>query len=133
MVNTATQTARNAEADDFNDPGMCQQQTRLWAGTPARSPDAATAWRNVNHKHRDKNPPRGAFVFWVGGSRGFGHVATSLGRRRIRSTDAAGLGHVGTRPLGWFGRNWTSLRYAGWAWDVNETTIPHRRPPTRRK
>jgi hypothetical protein len=132
MVNTATQTARNAERDNFNAAGMCLQQSRTWAGIGPRYPDASTAWRNVNDKHRDANPPRGAFVFWTGGSSGHGHIAVSLGHKRIRSTDAGGSGRVATRPIGWFSRNWRSLRYAGWAWDVNEVTVPHRRPPTRR-
>lgn len=133
MANTSTQTARNAEHDNFNDPGMCLQQSRTWAGIPARYPDASTAWRNANDRHFDNNPPRGAAVYWIGGSRGFGHIAISLGRRRIRSTDAGGSGRVATRPLGWFARNWTSLRYAGWAWNINEVNIPHRNPPRKRK
>ena len=80
MANTATQTARNAENDDFNVPGMCLQVCRTWAGIPARYPDAATAWRNTNDRHRDRRPPRGAAVYWTGGSRGFGHIAISLGQ-----------------------------------------------------
>jgi len=129
MVNNATKTARTAEADTRNAPGMCLQQSRQWAGIDPRYPDAATAWRNVNDKHRDTNPPRGAFVYWVGGSRGFGHIGVSMGKRRVRSTDAGGWGRVATRPIGWFSRHWSSLKYAGWAWDVNEVTIPHRKPP----
>ena len=128
MAYNATRTARNAEADQRNRPGYCLQQVRLWAGIPPRYPDAATAWRNANDKHRDRRPPRGAAVYWVGGSKGYGHIATSLGRGRVRSTDAAGSGVVATRTLKWFERHWPSLRYAGWAWDVNEVTIPHRRP-----
>ena len=132
MANTATQTARNAENDQFNVPGMCLQQVHDWAGIPARYPDASTAWRNANDRHRDRNPPRGAAVYWTGGSRGFGHIAISLGRGRIRSTDAGGSGRVATRTIGWFDRNWTSLRYAGWSWDINEVTIPHRKAPKRK-
>lgn len=131
MANNATKTARAAEHDSFNAPGMCLQQSRTWAAIPARYPDAATAWRNANDKHRDKNPPRGAAVYWVGGSRGFGHIAISLGKHKVRSTDAGGSGRVATRTIGWFGRHWPSLKYAGWAWDINEVTIPHRKPPVK--
>lgn len=135
MVNTSTQTARNAEADDYNLPGYCLQQSRDWADIDALYPDAATAWRNVDKgaKHRDRRPPRGSAVYWIGGSRGFGHIAISLGAGRVRSTDAGGAGRVETRTLGWFDRNWPSLKFAGWSWDINEVTIPHRKPPTRRK
>jgi hypothetical protein len=31
---------------------------------------------------------------------------------------------VATVDLGWVERAW-GLRYAGWAWDINEVTIPH--------
>lgn len=133
MVNTSTQTARNAEADQSNAPGYCLMQSRIWAGIPAVYPDAATAWRNTNDRHTDRRPPRGAAVYWTGGSRGYGHIAISLGKRLVRSTDAGGAGRVATRPLGWFDRHWSSLHYAGWSWDINEVTIPHRAMPARRQ
>jgi hypothetical protein len=125
MVYDAETGARNAEKDTSNEPGYCQQQTRQWSGIPAMYGDAATAWRNTNDRHPgDKNPPRGAHVFWTGGSKGYGHAAMSLGNQQIRSTDAGGTGKVATRHIDWFGANW-GLPYAGWAWDNNEVTIPH--------
>lgn len=125
MVYTAERTARNAENDRTNDPGMCQQQVRMWDGVAARYPDATTAWRNTNDRHPgNRNPPRGSDVFWTGGSAGHGHVAKSLGGGKIRSTDAGGRGRVATVDLGWIERNW-HLTYGGWAWDINEVTIPH--------
>jgi len=128
MVFAAGVGARNAENDRTNDPGMCQQQTRIWSGISARYPDAATAWRNTNDRHPgNRNPPRGAHVFWTGGSSGHGHVAMSLGGGKVRSTDAGGRGRVATVDLGWVERNW-GHHYAGWAWDNNEQTIPHSTP-----
>jgi hypothetical protein len=125
MVYTAERTARNAENDRFNDPGYCQQQCRQWAGIGPKYPDAATAWRNTNDRHPgNRKPPRGSMVFWTGGSRGYGHVAVSLGNGKVRSTDAGGRGRVATVDLAWIERNWR-LPYAGWAWDNNEVTIPH--------
>jgi len=125
MVYAAETGAKNAEKDSTNDPGYCQQQTRQWSGIAAMYPDAATAWRNTNDRHPgNRNPPRGAHVFWTGGSSGYGHVAMSLGNQKIRSTDAGGRGRVATVDLGWVEANW-GLQYAGWAWDNNETTIPH--------
>lgn len=131
MVYTAERSARNAENDRINDPGMCQQQVRIWDGVGPRYPDAATAWRNTNDRHPgDRNPPRGADVFWTGGSSGHGHVAKSLGSQRIRSTDAGGRGRVATVDLGFFERVW-HLTYGGWSWDINEVTIPHAKTATK--
>jgi len=128
MAFTAAIAARNAVNDRTNDPGMCQQQTRIWAGISAKYPDAATAWRNTNDRHPgDRNPPRGSFVFWTGGSAGHGHVAMSLGGGKIRSTDAGGRGRVATVELGWVERNW-GQHYAGWSWDNNEQTVIHTTP-----
>ena len=115
MVNDAETGARNAEADKTNDPGYCQQQTRMWSGIPSRYPDASTAWRNTNDRYPgNRNPPRGAHVFWTGGSHGYGHVAMSLGGGKVRSTDAGGAGKVATVDLGWVESAW-GLPYAGWA------------------
>lgn len=131
MVYRAAVCARNAEADHTNTPGYCLQQVRTWCGIPGRYPTAASAWANTNDRHTDRRPPRGAAVFWTGGSHGYGHIALSLGDRNrdgvtaIRSTDI-GLGHVGTVSLGWIEDNW-HLHYAGWAWDINEVRIPHTR------
>src|SRR5580765_8166140 len=125
MVFSAAVSARHAENDRFNAPGMCQQVVRTWCGIGARYADAATAWRNTNDRHPgDRHPPRGAAVFWTGGSHGYGHIALSLGNGKIRSTDSGGRGRVATVDLGWVERNWHH-RYAGWAWDINEVTIPH--------
>jgi hypothetical protein len=126
MVYTAAVSARNAENDRVNSPGYCLQQTRMWCGIGGRYGDAATAWRNTNDRHPGDrtNVPRGAAVYWTGGSHGYGHIALSLGNGKVRSTDAGGRGRVATVDLGWVERAW-GLRYAGWAWDINEVTIPH--------
>lgn len=126
MVNDAETTAANAEADLLNLTGMCLQQVRLWADIPARYPDAATAWEHTEDRHPGgtSTPPRGALVFWTGGSDGHGHIACSLGNGRIRTTDGDGPGRIATRPLTWITAEW-GLPLAGWAWDVNGHTIPH--------
>lgn len=126
MVFTAPVAARNAENDRVNDPGMCLQQVRMWCGIGARYADATTAWKNTNDRHPgDKtNIPRGAAVYWTGGSKGYGHIALSLGNGKVRSTDSGGRGKVATVDLGWVERTW-GMPYAGWAWDINEVPIPH--------
>lgn len=123
MVFTAEQAARNAEADKFNIPGMCLQQTRFWLGIDAQWPDAATAWHMNLDKHRDKKVPRGAPVFWLGGSQGFGHIGLCLGGGMIRSTDAGGRGIIATRHIDWFAANW-GMPYAGWSTSLNGVDIP---------
>lgn len=125
MVNNAETTAREAENTHENDPGMCLQWSRQRAAIASLYGDAATAWRNTNDPHPgDRFPPRGAMAYWSGGSQGYGHIAVSVGGGWVRSTDAGGRGRVATVEIGWPGEAW-GLPYAGWAWDVNEITIPH--------
>jgi hypothetical protein len=124
MTNTAEQTARNAELVETNLVGMCLQWCRQRAGIPARWGTAALAARNATDMHRDRNVPRGAFAYWVGGSSGAGHIAIGLGNGLLRSTDADGGGRVGTRTLAWFDTNWPDITYVGWADNVNGVTVP---------
>jgi hypothetical protein len=127
MAYSAERTARNAENDRYNAPGYCLQVCRTWAGIGARYGTASTAWYNTNDRHPgSRKPPRGSAVYWTGGSHGYGHIAISLGNGRIRSTDAGGSGRVATVPLSWIESHW-GLRYAGWAWDINESTIVHKK------
>ena len=125
MVYDAETTARNAEKSTTNSPGYCLQWSRERAGAPAVYPDASTAWRNTNDRHPgDRNPPRGSMVYWTGGSHGYGHIAVAVGGGKVRSTDSGGSGRVATVAISWPETYW-GLPYAGWSWDVNETTIPH--------
>lgn len=123
MVNNAETTARNAEKSTTNEPGYCLQWCRERAAIPAKYPDAATAWKNAERRHKgDRRPPRGAMVFWTGGSHGYGHIAVSIGEGKARSTDAGGSGRVATVNL----ETWPAwgLAFAGWADNVNGVTIP---------
>lgn len=121
----AEQVARAAEESTaFEPPGFCLIWSRTRALIPARFGTAAIAWANASDRHPDRNPPRGAFCYWTGGSKGFGHIAVSLGGGLIRSTDANGPGTVATRPLAWFGTNWPSLTYVGWADNTNGVRVP---------
>jgi hypothetical protein len=125
MAYNAEQTADRAEADNTNVPGYCLQWSREKAGIASKYDDASTAWRNTNDRHPgDRNPPRGSMVYWTGGSHGYGHIAPSVGGGKVRSTDAGGSGRVATVSIDWPTQHW-GLPYAGWAWDVNEVTIPH--------
>lgn len=124
MVRNAEQTATTAENRSSNPPGYCLQWSRECADIAALYPDAATAWRYAIHRHKgDRKPPRGAMVYWLGGSSGYGHIAVSVGDGRIRSTDAGGAGHVATVDVGWPESHW-GLPYAGWADNVNDVIVP---------
>lgn len=124
MVRNAEETARSAEASTSNGVGMCLQWSRERATIPALHPDAATAWKHAVHRHKkDRNPPRGAMVYWTGGSKGYGHIAVSLGNGKIRSSDAGGSGKPATVALTWPEQRW-GMPYAGWADNVNDRVIP---------
>lgn len=124
MVRDADATAKNAEASTSNAAGMCLQWSRERAAIAALQPDAATAWKHAHNRHPgDRNPPRGAMVYWTGGSHGYGHIAVSLGGGKIRSSDANGSGRPATVDLGWVERAW-GMPYAGWADNVNDVVIP---------
>ena len=124
MVFHVDEVIRRAEADQQNSPGYCLQQVREWAGIPARFPTAAIAWNYAERKQTSRTPRRGAFMFWTGGSKGYGHIALHLGNGLIRSTDAGGSGRVATRTLEWFETNWPSQNYVGWTDNVNGITVP---------
>lgn len=125
MVRDAEGTARNAEQSTSNEPGYCLQWSRERADIGPAYPDASTAWKYAHHRHKgDRNPPRGAMVYWTGGSKGYGHIAPSVGGGKIRSSDAGGAGRPATVDLGWVERAW-GLPYAGWADNVNNIVIPN--------
>ena len=115
----------DATRDTVNDPGMCLQQVRVWYEIPSKYGDATDAWTNALGKHTgDRNPPRGAPVFWTGGSAGHGHIVMSLGNGQVRSTDWPSSGKVGTTTIDELSNKWGSLKYAGWAEGFNGVWIP---------
>lgn len=127
------QAARTAEAQEFNQVGMCQMVTRTWFDAPSVGDvdhdgdgDAVDGWKSEPLATRhpgDVNPPRGVPVSWAGGSRGHGHRAISLGGGIIRSTDAGGPGRCATVPLEWVEQNW-GMTYLGWSETISGLPIP---------
>lgn len=98
--------------------GMCLRH--IWlatllpsVGMPDANAGAAYVTRH-DRMHEDRNPPRGAWVWWT--SDNHGHVALSLGDKRVLSTDVDGPATTGIRPLSFFEREWNQ-HYEGWsAW-----------------
>jgi len=113
------ETVAAAKASTYNVPGQCLGWSREQADIPSRYVDAATAWEHAHGRHAgDANPPKGAAVYWLGGSGGHGHIAISLGHGLVRSSDAGGSGVVATISLRKLTREW-HLTYVGWADSIN--------------
>lgn len=113
-----------AKSSTVNLPGRCLTWSREQAGIPSKYVDAATAWHYATGRRPgDADPPRGAAVYWTGGTNGYGHVAISVGNGIVRSSDAAGAGRVGTIKIEQLTKEW-GLHYAGWANSINGYRIP---------
>jgi hypothetical protein len=129
VASSANEAVANANRYTTNRPGMCLQYVRTWLEIPAGNPDAIAAWNNATRKHvqgRDKDaqsPPRGAPVFWRGGSAGHGHIALAITSSTGRSTDTPGVGRVSTQDGDWWRQHW-NMPYLGWTEDLNGVTIP---------
>lgn len=120
----AGETVAAAKSSTVNVPGRCLAWSREQAGIPSGYLDAATAWHHATGRRPgDADPPRGAAVYWTGGTNGYGHVAISIGNGTVRSSDAAGAGQVGTIRIEQLTREW-GLQYAGWADTINGYRIP---------
>lgn len=123
VVSSAQQAIGNADAQHTCEPGYCLQNVRQWLGIPALEGDAAGAWRNAIGKHPDdKHPPKGAPVFWTGGSSGHGHIALVRGSN-MRTTDKP-TGQVGNDD-GRYPRDAWGLTYVGWSEGFNGVRIPY--------
>jgi len=105
--------------------GMCQQFTRTTFNVGSGAPSAAAAWHQANKRHPTNSTtgiPAAVPVFWLGGSRGFGHAAVSLGNGLCRSTDWPSAGRVGTARISDINRAW-GQDFQGWTEDINEVTV----------
>lgn len=108
--------------------GRCQEFTRTAFGVGGLYPSATSAWLHTNKRHTDRQPPPAVPVYWTGGSKGFGHAAVSAGDGFVFSTDFPRGGQVGRVSIGQINRDWSSLRFQGWAEDTNEVVVW--RPPS---
>jgi hypothetical protein len=131
------QIVARAKASTTNVANTCQLWTRGICGAPSvgdydgdGASDAEDGWKSepAEYRHTDRNPPAGVPVSYGGGSHDNGHRAISLGGGMIRSTDAAGTGHVATVSLDWPERVW-GLTYLGWSDTCDGYLIPKPTPP----
>jgi hypothetical protein len=99
--------------------GRCQQFCRTMYGVPAWSGTAIGAWNRIPRQHKHYTAPgtapRGALLYFAGGSTG--HVMIAAGvttHNKAISTDYMETGHVDYCPRTI--PRW-GLRYVGWsAW-----------------
>lgn len=102
--------------------GLCAKTVWLSLDVPALGvPSASAAADKVKaaghlHYHYDGDgPPKGAIVYWKGGSHGYGHMALSLGGGRILTTDPPGhSGGVGEASITMPRERWHH-KYVGWS------------------
>lgn len=107
------------------EPGFCLRYVRTAYGVAPRFLSAAEAWRKAEFKHpvtSGMQVPRGAPVYWTGGSQGFGHIAIAAGNGTCWSTDAGGEGVVAKVKIDDLTANW-GIDFKGWAEDVNAVRV----------
>lgn len=117
--------------------GMCKQRTRLAYGVPSDgSVDAAQAWARTKHKHPAStvaDAPRGALIWWTGGSQGHGHVGIKAANAAVWSVDIKRPGHWDKVPIEQISRSWPNLRLVGWSEDIDGVRVVKAGPMTRGK
>lgn len=127
MSNLAIRTARlrSQSPRPTSEPGMCLREVRECYAVPAMYMDAAQAWEQAKHKHRTGDPadiPRGAPVFWTGGSEGHGHIAIGTGWGKCWSTDILRPGYFDKVPVDMIRARW-GMRLVGWTEDLNGVRV----------
>jgi hypothetical protein len=124
FVNTRAQTYNNAKSyyqrKQHVPYGMCLMWARQMARIPPKYPNATVAARNAPRKMG--TPPAGTFVYWTGGSRGFGHIAISAGGGYVFSTDYPKRNRVGRAKITAITRGWRQ-KYVGWSDECNEVRL----------
>ena len=100
--------------------GHCAHSVACAYGRVSSGWNAVDGWFKTPEKYRHsgkkaKVAPRGALVFWAGGSQGYGHVAIANGRGRVWGVDLPDNGRIGLVPTDEVARRW-GLRFLGWVW-----------------
>ena len=88
---------------------------RYASGWDAYQGFALTPARFRRDGRKKYTAPRGALVFWKGGSQGYGHVGVSNGRGRFWGVDMPEGGYVGLARIRDVEEKW-GLRFVGWVW-----------------
>lgn len=131
MTRTVAQAIADIKAQSAHGlpfkPGMCKQRTRLAYGVPSDgSASASEAWSRTRHRHPAStvaDAPRGALIWWTGGSKGHGHVGIKAGNAYVWSVDIKRPGRWDKVPIEQITRSWPSLRLVGWSEDIDGVRV----------
>lgn len=125
---TPLQALARARNQSVNGPrfgtGFCLRETRRLYGVPALYDSASEAWSRTRKRvsAADVVDEPGVLVWWVGGSRGFGHVAIATGDGYCYSVDIRRSGYFDRVPIGTITREW-NLTFAGYSRDINGVQV----------
>lgn len=120
-MKTGHEAARAFKLKQTNKVNMCLWECQEIYPTNHWYPSAIVQWKSAKKKHTSKKHiPIGAPVYYEGGQ--YGHVVLYVGDGKVRSTDAAGAGKMGTVPLEWFEKAW-NYKFVGWSEDLGGKDI----------
>lgn len=112
--------------------GQCLRTIRQTYNVPSKYGTATLSWEAADHKHfasRGTDVPRGAPVWWTGGSSGAGHIAISCGGGVCISTDWAEPGRLAYARIDDITSLW-NLNFKGYTREVNDIVVWRPTPPT---
>jgi len=113
---------KNARKVQTYPVGYCLMYVRAEAWQiPALFGSAIEAWNGARKKHRNRQVPIGAPVYYAGGQ--FGHIVVYTQAGRMRSTDCPTPTLVSETDLDWPVRAWGDT-YLGWSEDLNGVDLP---------
>ena len=123
-VVSASQAIANANKATRGWAGLCLKFVKDMFHAAARFPSAISAWNGSASKHPTSDPnaiPAGAPVYFAPKGDPYGHVALSLGRGMMRTTNSSD-GLIHTDPIS----QWVSWGYKllGWTSDIEGQAIP---------
>lgn len=105
--------------------GQCLRTIRQTYNVSSKYPTAASSWSAADHKHfasSGRDVPRGAPVWWTGGSSGAGHIAISCGGGVCITTDWKEPGRLAYARIDDITSLW-NLNFKGWTREVNDVVV----------
>lgn len=101
----------------------CLMFARSAYNIPSKYATASIAWSHTTQRGTG-TPPRGALVWWTGGSHGAGHVAVSIGDGTCWTSDFGndaylGDGKIHRERISNIAQH-ASFTYRGWSRDIND-------------
>lgn len=106
--------------------GLCKRKTReLYGVASDGSEDATEAWKRTDHRYGvpPADAPRGALIWWTGGSDGHGHVAVATGDGSCWSVDIKRTGYWDRVPIRYIAERWSALHLAGSSADIDGVRV----------